>query len=469
MNFGQFFAILRARRWMALAVFGGIVVLTVVISLVLPKQYQAVASVVVDFKPDPVSAMLYPGSVSPAFTATQVDVIQSDRVAQRVVRNLKLTESPQVREQWRDATNGQGSIEQWLADQFQKNMDVKPSRESNVISVSYKAPDPRFAAALANAFVQAYMETSLELRVDPARQYSSFFDSRVKESREALERAQTKVSDFQREKGLIASDERLDVENSRLNELSSQLVAVQAITAESSSRQTQAQGASANQLQEVLNNGLIQSLKADLSRSEAKLQELTAKLGDSNPQVVEAKASIETLRSRIESETKRVTGGVGVSATINRQREAELRASIEAQRAKLLQLKATRDDGAVLVRDVESAQHAYEGIVARYNQATLESQTTQSNVNVLQQATPPLEPSSPRIVLNTLLSIFLGTLLAAIAVVGLELRDRRVRSVADIGSGLGLPVLGVLPPPHAVRRRWLRGSAQPRLTEPKGA
>lgn len=467
MSFGQFFAILKARRWIALAMLGIVVVLTLVVSLLLPKQYLATASVVVDFKPDPVSAMLYQGAASPAFTATQVDVIQSDRVAQRVVRNLKLTESAQVREQWQDATNGQGSIEQWLADQFQRNMDVKPSRESNVISVSYKAPDPRFAAALANAFVQAYMETSLELRVDPARQYSAFFDTRVKESREALERAQTKLSDYQRAKGIIASDERLDVENSRLNELSSQLVAIQAIASESSSRQNQAQG-SGDRMQEVLGNSLIQSLKADLSRAESKLQELNAKLGESHPQVVEAKASIDTLRSRIESETRRVTGGVGVSANINRQREAELRASIEAQRKKLLEMKAVRDEGAVLVRDVESAQRAYEGIVARYNQTTLESQTTQSNVNVLTPASPPLEPASPRVVLNMLLAIFLGTLLAAIAVVGLELRDRRVRSVADIGSGLGLPVLGVLPTPQS-GRRWLRGAAQPRLGGPKGA
>lgn len=467
MSFGQFFAILKARRWVAMAMLGIVVVLTLVVSLLLPKQYLATASVVVDFKPDPVSAMLYQGAASPAFTATQVDVIQSDRVAQRVVRNLKLTESAQVREQWQDATNGQGSIEQWLADQFQRNMDVKPSRESNVISVSYKAPDPRFAAALANAFVQAYMETSLELRVDPARQYSAFFDTRVKESREALERAQTKLSDYQRAKGIIASDERLDVENSRLNELSSQLVAIQAIASESSSRQSQAQG-SGDRMQEVLGNSLIQSLKADLSRAESKLQELNAKLGESHPQVVEAKASIDTLRSRIESETRRVTGGVGVSANINRQREAELRASIEAQRKKLLEMKAVRDEGAVLVRDVESAQRAYEGIVARFNQTTLESQTTQSNVNVLTPASPPLEPSSPRVVLNMLLAIFLGTLLAAIAVVGLELRDRRVRSVADIGSGLGLPVLGVLPTPQG-GRRWLRGAAQPRLGGPKGA
>ncbi|MEO5732619.1 MAG: Wzz/FepE/Etk N-terminal domain-containing protein, partial [Rubrivivax sp.] len=126
MTFGQFLSILRARWWVALTVFLVVVLGTLVVSLLLPKQYKAIASVVVDFKPDPVSAVLYGGAPSPGFMATQVDIIQSDRVAQRVVRNLRLAESPQIRQQWQDEGKGEGTIETWLASLFQRNMDVVP-------------------------------------------------------------------------------------------------------------------------------------------------------------------------------------------------------------------------------------------------------------------------------------------------------------------------------------------------------
>ncbi|MEY3251086.1 MAG: hypothetical protein RL227_59, partial [Pseudomonadota bacterium] len=86
MTFGQFLSILRARWWLALAILLVTVLLTAVVSLSLTKQYKATASVVVDFKPDPVSAVLYGGGGSPAQMATQVDIIKSDRVAERVVR-----------------------------------------------------------------------------------------------------------------------------------------------------------------------------------------------------------------------------------------------------------------------------------------------------------------------------------------------------------------------------------------------
>ena len=447
MTFGQFLSILRARWWVVALVLGLTVATTLLVSLLLPRQYTATASVVVDFKPDPVSAFAFGGGASPAYMATQVDIIRSERVAQRVVRNLKLNENPQVRQQWLDETGGEGNIEVWLASVFQKQMDVVPSRESSVIAVSYKAPDPRFAAGLANAFAQAYIDTALELRTDPARLYSTFFENRAKEARETLEKAQSKVSAFQKQAGIIATDERLDVETARLNELSSQATMMQALLAESASRQAQAQGGQGDRMQEVLNNANVSQLKADISRAEAQLQQLATRLGDKHPQVEEAKASLAELRSRLDAETRKVTGSVTVSANINRQRLAEVQRALQAQRDKVLKMKAVRDEGLVLLRDAENAQRSYDALLQRFTQTSLEGQTTQSNINLLTQATPPLEPSSPRIVLNTLLSIFLGTLLAVGTALLLELKDRRVRNVDDVVEALGLPVLGLMPKP----------------------
>jgi succinoglycan biosynthesis transport protein ExoP len=458
----QFFSILRARWIVLLAILAVTVGMTLAVSLSLPKKYAASASVVLDVKPDPVSAMMYPGMGSPAFVATQVDIIQSDRVAQRVVRNLKLADNPQIRNEWLEATGGSGSLEVWLAEQFQRNMDVKPARESNVVTITYKAPDPRFAAALANAFMQAYIDTTLELRIDPAKQYSTFFDTRSRDARDALERAQTKLSTFQREKGLIATDERLDVENARLAELSSQYVGLQALYAESGSRQAQI-ATSADRMAEVLNNPVVVSIKSDISRAEANLQAMNARLGDNHPQVVEAKANIAELRAKLDAETRRISGGVGVNNRINGQRVAELRTSLEAQRGKVLQLKSVRDEAAVLARDVESAQRSYDAVLARLNQTNLESQTTQSNVFALTQATPPLDPSSPRVFTNALIAVFGGTLLGVGAALVLELLDRRLRAVDEVSGALGLPVLGVMPGP--ANRRFLRGAKANRMRQ----
>lgn len=448
MTFSQFLSILKARWVSALLVLVLTVGTTVGVSLVLPKNYTASAAVVLDVRsPDPIAGMVLGAMAMPAYMATQVDIIQSDRVAQRVVQGLRLTENAQTRAEWLEATGGQGNFEAWVADLLKKKLDVKPSRESNVVNVSYTSPDPRFAAVLANAFVKAYMDVSIGLRVSPAKQYNEFFDARAKELREALEQSQAKLTAFQKTSGILATDERFDIETQRLNELSSQLVALQALSAESGSRSAQARGSQADQLQDVLGNPVVAGLRADLSRQEARLQELNARLGDNHPQVVELRANIAELNTRLQTESNRVSGSVGVTNTINKQREGEIRAALDAQRAKVLSLKQQRDEASVLMKEVETAQRAYDQVVARASQTNLESQNTQTNISVLTPATEPADHSSPKLLLNTLLSVFLGTLLAVGFALVRELMDRRVRSPQDLVEALGLPVLGALPKP----------------------
>lgn len=445
MTFSQFYFILAA-RWRAVWVTFLLVMLAVcLITFLSARKYSAMATVVVDVRPDPLSAMAFQMGGNPAAMGTQIDIIRSDRVARRVVRGLRLTEVESIRASWRRGTNGEGDIETWLVRLMAKELVVEPARDTNVLRIEYEAESPQFAALVANAFAQAYLDTTVELRVEPARQFSAFFDARAKEARDRLEEAQTRLSAFQRENGLVMTDERLDVENTRLNELSSQLVALGAVSAESRSRQAQAVAGAGDKLQEVTNNPVVASLRSDLSRQEARLQEISARLGERHPQVQELRANINELRQRLDQEVKRLSAGVGVSDSISRSREAQIRAELDAQRTRVLKLKAVRDEGLVIQRDVDSAQRHYDQVLGRLSQVQLESQATAANVSMLSPAVPSIEPSSPKVLLNLAIGVFLGGLLAVGVALLREMLDRRIRTLDDIVSALQLPVLGVMP------------------------
>ncbi len=442
MSPSQLLIIFKARWRIMLAVFLGVVLTVLAGVLLMPKKYTASASVLVDVKsPDPIAGMVFPAMMAPGYMATQMDLIQSERVARGAVRALRLTENNAMREQWQETTKGVGSFEAWLAGLLQAGLDVRPSRESSVISLSYEAVDPNFAAAIANAFVQSYINTTLELRVEPARQYGALFETQSKLARDRLETAQNRLSAYQKEKGIIATDERLDVENARLNELSSQLVAVQTMSAEASSRKAKSSSSS----QEVLNNPVVSTLKAEMSRQEARLKELNARLGSAHPQVIEAQASIAELRDRIAAEASRVNTSVAINSAVSQQRESQIREALEQQREKVLKMKEQRDEASVLLRDVESAQRTYETINARLSQAAIEGQSNQTNVSIIKQAMPPTQPSSPRIMINMVLAVMAGGMLAVIVGLGLEIRDRRLRTDFDVTELLELPVLGSIP------------------------
>jgi len=197
-------------------------------------------------------------------------------------------------------------------------------------------------------------------------------------------------------------------------------------------------------LQDVMQNPLIQQLKADVARADAKLQEAAGNLGKNHPQYQRQEAELASLQQKLAAETHQVSVAIGTSSRVSTQKEAELRAAIEAHKKRILQLKEGRDEAGVLQREVETAQRSYELVSQRLMQTNLESQNTQTNVSVLTPAQPPLDHSSPKLLLNTALAIFLGTLLGVGAALLMELIDRRVRSAADLAETLGLPVLAVI-------------------------
>lgn len=446
MSFNQVLAILRA-RWVILAAIVGLaVVVSAGVSLLLPKQYTSTSTVVVDVKsPDPVVGMVLPGMMTPGYMATQIDLIQSERVARRVIDTLRLSEAPVLREQWQQATKGRGDFKVWIAETLGKSLKIEPSRESNVINISYSATDPNFAMAMVNAYVDAYIAATADLRVEPAKQFSTLFESLSTQLRTRLEKAQERLSEYQKSTGLMATDERLDVETARLNDLSGQVVTLQALEADASGRQRQARSIDGgDKSTEVLNNPGVAALKADLARQEVKLDELSARFGDAHPQVLEAKENIRSARAKLSAEINRVRGSLGINADVMHSRVSAAQAELEKQREKLLRLKEQRNNASVLSRDVENLQKAYDAVQARLNQSNIEAQATQTNLAVLKYGSMPLAPSSPRIFLNVAVALFVGILVAVGTALMVELLDRRVRTNADIVEVLNLPIIGVM-------------------------
>lgn len=441
MHILQLLLILKARRKLILLSLGVSVIVISAVSLLMPKVYTAAASLVVNGRgADPLTGKDMQGQFGSAYLATQVDIISSHNVALKVVDELRLSEDPALQRQFQSRVETNIPFRDWLADSLLGSLAVKPSNQSSVLYISYKSADPQLAARLANAFVKAYIQTNLELKTQPSKQTADWYNARLGELRDDLERAQAKLSKYQQTKGIVSLDDKLDVESARLVELSSQLVAAQGQTYDSVSIERNASNASHS----VVNNPLIQSLKADLAKSEAKLSQLSRHVGENHPDFERAASEVSSLRDKLNSESNVARQSMSSDLNVARQREGQLRAAVVAQKEKVLALNAQRDVGAVLAREVESAQRIYDQALERFGQTRLEGHAGQTEIAVLSSAVPPLEPSTPNIGFNVMLSIGFGLLLGVGLALVTEMLNRRVRSEYDAISMLGAPVLGVL-------------------------
>lgn len=445
MNVHQFLLILRARRKIILSVLLATVLLTLGFSLMQAKTYKATASVLLNYKGvDPLTGLTMPGQLLPGYMATQIDIISSKNVALRVVDALRLASSPAVVQQFNEAGEGRGTVRDWLADLLLKKLEIVPSRESSVVEISFKGADPQFAAAVANAFADEYQKITVQLKTEPAKKASIYFNEQTKQLRDNVEAAQARLSKYQQEKGIVSLDNnRVDVELSRLNDLSAQLVAAQAAAMEGSSRQRMATGSGASS-PDVANNALVQNLRVGLAQAEARFADTTQRYGRNHPQYQAAQAEVAKMRADLNAAMGTISKSVGNNAEVLRQREAELRAAVAAQKARVLELNRARDELGPLLKDLDSAQRAFDAASGRFSQTRIEAQSEQSDIALLNPATAPMQPSGPRVLLNTLVAFVLGTVLGLGLALLLELLNRPIRSAADMKDLLGIPVLGTI-------------------------
>jgi polysaccharide biosynthesis transport protein len=434
MNFSNFLAGLRARYRVFLWIVPVTVLAALVVSLLTPKTYVARASIISDGK---IEQSLAPGPQyynereRASYLQTQVDILTSPKVARRVVDDLALSKDSGLRAAF-DKAQVAGSFEDWLGQQLLTGLKVDTS-QSSIIKLTYASDDPVQAALLANAFARAYVESVLELRVEPLKKASAWFDEQLKELRASMEAAEGRLNAFQREHGILAADERNDLEIIRLTEL-----------ANLAARTREPAGYDSYVAAAVRDSRSIDHLKTSLSVAKAKMQELTGEFGNRHPKVLRQSAEVEALEAQLDSEMKQAAAHAERGLRAARQHSQELRADVAAQRKRVGDLREAHTRLAILRNDFANAQRTYDQALQRSMASTIDSRALMPNVSVLSEATPPSGAQRPKPMLNLMLALVMGVLISLAAVYFLELSDRRLRGVDDLLGDPRLPLLVVL-------------------------
>src|SRR5262245_26735028 len=337
MDISQFLLALRARRKAFLLALVVTIVTAVAVSLVVPKKYTAQTILVVDSRDEqamtPMRIMTLRDRTS--YVATQIELIQSGRVATQVSHDLKLAQNPVLREAFEKDTGGVGPIDVWIGQMLLDKLKVT-NTASNLISIEYSSNNPKTAADVANGFVKAYLAVALDLRTQPTREAAEWFEGQLKNLQARVSQAQARLTAFQREKGVISADDRVDMDQTRLAELSTQLLAARNATYDAQSRHKQASdlvasGGSPDALPEVMSSPAILAVKADMARAESLLHTASTDLGANHPVYQKYSSEVQSLREKLSAEMKKVVAALGNAAQQARRSEQELQAALEGK------------------------------------------------------------------------------------------------------------------------------------------
>lgn len=446
MNLTTLIGILLARKQAIIAAIVVAIVAAIVLILLTPKSYTAATDLLVDSRGiDPISGQSQPTRMTGGYLATQADIIRSRNVATKVIKELALGNSPAMIKAAK-LTGNADSDQRRMLGFLAQGLIVTPKRDSSVLTIAFKAQDPALAAQLADAFAQAYMYTNLELRIEPAKQTTQWYNQQLTGLRNELIEKQNALSNYQEEHNILASSDRLDLESAKLEELSSMLIAVQNERLNSQSRSDQIANTKRGQLEtRALDNPQVQKLATDLAQAQARLGELANQVGENHPQYRQALSEVDALKKQMNRMLELISGSLQSSVELSQAREDQLKTELAQQKELVLQLSRNRNELTLLKQEATNAQAAYDAALARTAQSRLESQIAATDVAVLNSAMVPSRPTSPKTMMIIVLACIAGLLLGVAIALCWEWLDQRIRSVQDLEQGLGLAVLAYIP------------------------
>jgi len=478
----KFFLILRTHARLVVGFFGVAVVIAGIISYLTPKMYTATTSLNFEFSANPEDSRTKSDFVDASYLTTQIEIIQSQHVAKEVENSLteyersrliaainaknsvidevKYAITNPIQSLFKDdehpvqvVNDGEkleiNSAYGWLARAIGHDISVEPVFNSRIVEISYSSTNRQIAALMVNRVAEAYIATNLEMVINPARKSKIWFDEQLKSMRKRLEDAQAKLTAYQQQEGIVSSDERLDTETSRLQGLSAQFVVAQqatrnAVTEQQKLNEILQSGTSLMTFRPVFDNAVIQRLQSEIRELESGLVKMSDSLGKNHPKIKRGRSELSAARQRLNGEIEVITDGINNTAELARERELDLKQALEEQKQLVLNLKFEHNEIAVLKREVESVQGAYNAALNQLNATSMQSLIDQTNVSIVDPANIPKNHSSPRVMMNLAIGLLGGLLLGIGAAIVMEVLVRRVHSKEDLMGEVGVPLLGHL-------------------------
>ena len=461
----DFWKVIRERKKVVILVFAATVLTTLITSMLWPAKYEGMATIMLDYDSgNPLNmtvAAMPQQATSIEYLNTQMEIIQSRRIAQGVIDILKLDKMPKVKAEyarsqessgilfWREPTRVE--LRQWLYDRFlSANLKVQAGRDSRFLYIKCYAGDPAFAAVLANAYAKAYTDYNLELKVSPFKNAGKWFSDKLKDAKGYSDRSAEQLREYQQKKGIIAQPGMpgqtayYDDAVQRLDQINRELATAKTKFFEAQVAVKRVEGGNYDTLPEVLANGFIQSLKGEKIKLETQLTELSAKAGPGLPQYQRLQSMLDNVNSRLTKEMQTIASSMRQEYTAASRRVAALEGAVAGLKRESTSANVARFEMDSLTQESETYKQVYEGVLKKYHETALQGDINRTNVFLVDAAVPAMKQASPKIFINLALSMFIGLFLGAGCAIYRDRQDDTIKSAEAIEDHFGITVLGTI-------------------------
>jgi len=176
-----------------------------------------------------------------SFSALQTDVtlMQSDRLALQVIRELNLEnakefaykplmQTAEVRRQVNLPIDEAPLKRAAILAKFKSSLGVEILPGSRLIAVSYSNPNPQLAALIVNRLVSDFVDYDFKLRYNATIKATDFLSHQLVELKSEVEKSQQRAVELQKASGIFGTDQNHSLIDNQLEQLNTELIAAEA-------------------------------------------------------------------------------------------------------------------------------------------------------------------------------------------------------------------------------------------------
>lgn len=484
--------IVRRYRLLIVTVVAVCMVTTLIFTLMMRPVYRATA--LVELKPNPGGVSF--GSAAPTrndareFRATQVNILRSEAVTKRVIKELNLAQDPELTGAMRqrgltaayqalqkffsrlvttvidnlsssqaarhaafqalsmeDSSSAPSKIvdERQLLRTYMEKLDVKQVPESDLLRVSFDSFSPKKAAEIANAHTEAYIRFNDERRFNSTSSAKAYLQKQIQKAQHNLERSERALTDFARKNNVVDVEDRGNVMQTRFDDLSRAVTETRRQRIIAQVKYTQAKTGDLESLPAVLANPMIRTLQQEFADTRAEYRQMSQVFKDTYPRMQQLKSKMEDIRSSLREESQKVVAGLKKEYEQLRDEEQHLSSQLKEQRSQLLDLKERAVSYNILKREWEASRELFKGLLDKQKDFSVAAGMEVSNASVVDKAAVPTEKFKPNNTMNVAMAGGFGLIGGLGIAFLLAFLDNTFKTREELEHTLGMPFMGIVP------------------------
>jgi polysaccharide biosynthesis transport protein len=488
MDLRDYLKIVYKRRRLIYTSLGLLLLITIILIFTTTPIYTASSQVLIERNSTKSGLENQYYSYDPEFLETQSEIIRSENVAHKVVKNLDLAKKYRhyffadnknsagffsgMLSKITGLTNTLGSAfsssaketgagttsaalsesadmrdEDTIAAYIQGGLKVTPVKDTKIVSISFRAQDPVVAQLISDAVVKAYMDEMLEMKLSLSSYSVKWMSSKADEEKSRLESSESGLQKFMRDNDLVTVENKLALLPQKLSDFGSQLTKAEAEKEilQEQIRQIRSEGNTIEKLENLpifADNAVLKNIRERIYAARQTMQELSKQFGQKHPKMIKINDELRILQDERKSEVDRVVSSVTNKYDLAVAQEKNLADALKNTKSEMLSLNERFMQYSTMKRDADSNRVLYDTLQAGIKKESVTEQAQDVNIWVIKKAKKPLAPSSPNKSRSLLIGLLLGLFSGVTLAFFVEYLDNTVKNHKDLQDRYGLTVLG---------------------------